>query len=214
MSDYQCPVEGCDYGAQNDKTLGSVRSHVNAATDHPKWSTVSDRVEQLDESPREDEQTDDPEQAVEQAEGDEISPSEQPVEGDESAGSEDTPEENPSDQMPTDDEYQQQQEEEQSAEQTEAGETGESDESDATDQTAEQAAAATGAVGYLTGINPLVVVALAVGVLLVVSLATAEGDSTSGTASQEAQTVGDSEGDDERATSSETQAIEQTGGLS
>lgn len=206
MTGYLCPIEGCDYGEQDDKTLGSVRAHVNAATDHPKWSAVSDQVEQPAESGRDSEQSDELEAPVEQREAAESSASEQVTEAGKSAGSEATTDDDHDDEMPTDDEYQQQQEGEQPVEQTEADENDGSDDLGTADSTAEQAAAATGAVGYLTGINPLVVVALAVGVLLFISLATAE----SGPTSQKQQTAGDSEAE----SSSDEQAIEQTGGLS
>lgn len=190
-----CPICG-----EYEGEVSSVKSHITGTGtgEHEGKSggqydeLLRRRAGQLDESAETD---DDPESSVEQA-----------TEADESAGSEATTNSDQDDDMPTDDEYQQQQEGEPAVEETEADENDEPDEPETNDSTAEQAAAATGAVGYLTGINPLVVVALAVGVLLLFTLATAESDESG---SQKAQT----EGDDEPETSSVEQPVEQTGGL-
>jgi len=38
---YECPVEGCDYGEQEDKTLAQVRGHVNSSGDEAHvWQDV------------------------------------------------------------------------------------------------------------------------------------------------------------------------------
>ena len=38
---YECPVEGCDYGEQEDKTLAQVRGHVNSSGDEDHvWQDV------------------------------------------------------------------------------------------------------------------------------------------------------------------------------
>lgn len=38
---YECPVEGCDYGEQKDKTLAQVRGHVNSSGDEEHvWQDV------------------------------------------------------------------------------------------------------------------------------------------------------------------------------
>lgn len=47
MTGYHCPVEGCDYGDQDDKTLPAVRAHINASNDDTHdWTQLKAAVEE------------------------------------------------------------------------------------------------------------------------------------------------------------------------
>lgn len=46
MTDYNCPVDGCEYGAEGGKSLAAVRAHINASkTDGHDWQTHKADVE-------------------------------------------------------------------------------------------------------------------------------------------------------------------------
>jgi len=45
MTSYTCPVEGCDYGEQESKSLAAVRSHINALNDPAHdWAELKSEV--------------------------------------------------------------------------------------------------------------------------------------------------------------------------
>lgn len=63
MTGHYCPVEGCDYGEQGDKTLAAVRSHINACNDDAHdWDQLKAAVEAQTEQADEPETESDDEQ--------------------------------------------------------------------------------------------------------------------------------------------------------
>lgn len=51
-----CPVDGCDYGESDDKSLPAVRAHINASGDDAHdWDELRETVEQQGEQPEADE---------------------------------------------------------------------------------------------------------------------------------------------------------------
>lgn len=47
MTDYTCPVDGCDYGAEGGKSLAAMRAHINATkNDRHTWGDLKETVEQ------------------------------------------------------------------------------------------------------------------------------------------------------------------------
>ena len=105
MSDYYCPVEGCDYGESEDKSLAAVRSHINASSaDGHDWDELKPIVEAQGEdeegnedSPDENESDETPD---EDSDGNETG-DETPSDGADDGDGEDT-------EMPTPEEYEQQ----------------------------------------------------------------------------------------------------------
>jgi len=120
MSDHYCPVEGCDYGDDEQKALGSVQGHINGSPDPDHdWSELRERVEAQADDAATDEESDEGNE-----EGGASAPDSEQSESDDGESSEETnPETDESDDetMPTDEEYDQQRE---------ARDSGEDDESD------------------------------------------------------------------------------------
>jgi len=102
MSDHHCPVEGCDYGEDEQQALDSVKGHINGSVDNDHdWSELRAEVRAQAED------------SEESAEADE-----------ETANTEETETEENED-MPTEEEYQQQHDEQDSAdEETDDGDSG------------------------------------------------------------------------------------------
>lgn len=47
MTSYTCPIEGCPYGEDEEKSLPAVRAHINATSDGDhEWSDLKPTVEQ------------------------------------------------------------------------------------------------------------------------------------------------------------------------
>jgi len=93
MSDYKCPVEGCDFGADEPRTRRSVLSHINAMSDSNHNKSAREAVEEGASSALVDDSDDEePEQATEGAESADERASERP-ESDPEEGCMATPEE-------------------------------------------------------------------------------------------------------------------------
>jgi|GEM_PF-1130705 len=76
LEPHWCPVDGCEFGVGEDRSLASVRSHVNSDTSEGHdWGDLREQVEEQE-----------PEAAVDQTEGGESSPSDQPESDPEGAG--------------------------------------------------------------------------------------------------------------------------------
>jgi len=146
LEPHWCPVDGCEFGVGEDRSLASVRSHVNSDTSEGHdWGDLREQVENQDPKPGE-----------EQSEGGESSPSDQPESDPEGAGSdgsdsgnpeqdEEQPEggeSSPSDpaengsEMATQDEYEQQQQVQATDTGGEGGEEGEPSGESGTDEEA------------------------------------------------------------------------------
>jgi len=123
MTGHDCPVEGCDYTADQ---IDQLRGHVNGSPDHPSWGTVKgdldagselvDQNDQQETTPSEggkppdengdDDQPDDPSEGVDEG-GNEggSDPSDAGSEGDDQQNDQS---DHPEKDMPTDDEIQRQ----------------------------------------------------------------------------------------------------------
>lgn len=65
---HYCPVEGCDYGTDEETSLAAVRSHINASSkDGHHWDQLKPLVEQQDQQEPDDDQPED--QQPDQQEG-------------------------------------------------------------------------------------------------------------------------------------------------
>jgi uncharacterized membrane protein len=153
MTDFQCPIEGCDYGESEEKSLAAVRSHVNSTGDDDhEWSDLKALVEQQDGNA---DQQEAPEEQGESAETDENDQQEENTE---------TSDETTDDQqsMPTDEEYRHQQS---------GGKPADDDQEETTDGTTETTSESGGFLPALDGRTLMLLLgllaALAIGFLWV-----------------------------------------------
>lgn len=191
MTGHTCPADECDYGETEEKTKGSVASHINATSDdaHADKSALRQQLERQDPAATDDTATDTDPEADESddraAESEESEPEEAAEEGTEAADdSDDTDTED----MATEDEYQEQQDKS-------GGES--SDGGDKTDgATGAEAAAAGGLLaGSLGGVSPAVLLALAVGAVLIWMLFSGGGGSDGEAPTEATKTGGETGGE-------------------
>lgn len=190
-----CPADGCDYGENGKKSVGSVKSHINASSgpEHQNKTVLRSAVEEqaaAAAATSEEDSSDEPqESADEQAESDESEPEESDEEEEET-------EENEED-MATDTEYQQQQQDAQD------GQTDDStDGSDDADAPAKATSA--GLVSILPGRSPVMWLGVALLALLLVSMYVDSGSSEPETPTTQQAT---------QQPATPTEAAEQRGGI-
>lgn len=57
----KCPIEGCDYGENGEKTINQVRGHLGANFDHPNPTDLEEEIPIVREEEPTDDQDDEPE---------------------------------------------------------------------------------------------------------------------------------------------------------